>query len=151
MAILLLLIHASATLILTGLSWFMQVVHLPLFRRVGDRVFARYMDAELRVSLPLIVGLALTELLTAVSLLLYRPGDLPVWMPLAGLLLLVPAWVGGLMMLAPFARLTAGFNGDDWRRLLQLNRVRVLGWTARSVLVVWMLAVVLQAAGRVQP
>ncbi len=145
MAVTLLLIHASATLMLTGLSWFMQVVHLPLFRRVGDRVFARYMDAELRASLPLIVGLALMELLTAVSLLLYRPGELPVWMPLAGLLLLVPAWVSGLMMLAPLGRLTAGFNGDDHRRLLQLNRVRLLGWTARSVLVGWMLAVALPA------
>ncbi len=145
MAILLLLIHASATLILAGVSWFMQVVHLPLFRRVGDRVFARYMDAELRVSVLLVAGLALVELLTAVSLLLYRPGGLPVWMPLAGLLLLVPAWVAGLMMFAPSGRLTAGFNSDDHRRLLQLNRMRVLAWTSRSVLVVWMLAVGLPA------
>ncbi|MCZ6573729.1 MAG: hypothetical protein O7C98_11255, partial [Planctomycetota bacterium] len=143
--ILLLLIHASVTLILAGVSWFMQVVHLPLFRRVGDRVFARYMDAELRVSVLLVAGLALVELLTAVSVLLYRPGGLPVWMPLAGLLLLVPAWVPGLMMFAPSGRLTAGFNGDDHRRLLQLNRVRVLAWTSRSVLVVWMLAVGLPA------
>ena len=145
MAILLLLIHASATLILAGVSWFMQVVHLPLFRRVGDRVFARYMDAELRVSVLLVAGLALVELLTAVSVLLYRPGGLPVWMPLAGLLLLVPAWVAGLMMFAPSGRLTAGFNSDDHHRLLQLNRMRVLAWTARSVLVVWMLAVGLPA------
>jgi hypothetical protein len=145
MAILLLLIHASATLILAGVSWFMQVVHLPLFRRVGDRVFARYMDAELRVSVLLVAGLALVELLTAVSVLLYRPGGLPVWMPLAGLLLLVPAWVAGLMMFAPSGRLTAGFNSDDHRRLLQLNRMRVLAWTSRSVLVVWMLAVGLPA------
>ena len=145
MAILLLLIHASATLILAGVSWFMQVVHLPLVRRVGDRVFARYMDAELRVSVLLVAGLALVELLTAVSVLLYRPGGLPVWMPLAGLLLLVPAWVAGLMMFAPSGRLTAGFNSDDHRRLLQLNRMRVLAWTSRSVLVVWMLAVGLPA------
>ena len=145
MAILLLLIHASATLILAGVSWFMQVVHLPLFRRVGDRVFARYMDAELRVSVLLVAGLALVELLTAVSVLLYRPGGLPVWMPLAGLLLLVPAWVAGLMMFAPSGRLTAGFNSDDHRRLLQLNRMRVLAWTSRSVLVMWMLAVGLPA------
>ncbi len=145
MAILLLLIHASGTLILAGVSWFMQVVHLPLFRRVGDRVFARYMDAELRVSVLLVAGLALVELLTAVSVLLYRPGGLPVWMPLAGLLLLVPAWVAGLMMFAPSGRLTAGFNSDDHRRLLQLNRMRVLAWTSRSVLVVWMLAVGLPA------
>ena len=34
--VLLLLLHAAATLFMTGLIWFVQVVHYPLFARVGE-------------------------------------------------------------------------------------------------------------------
>ena len=38
----LLLIHAGATLYMTGLIWFVQVVHYPLMARVGEDGFAEY-------------------------------------------------------------------------------------------------------------
>jgi len=35
-------IHTASTLVMTGLIWFVQLVHDPLMRLVGEKSFARY-------------------------------------------------------------------------------------------------------------
>lgn len=42
----LLITHAAATLWMTGLIWFVQVVHYPLFALVGSTGFAAYESAH---------------------------------------------------------------------------------------------------------
>ena len=41
-----LLAHAAATLFMVGLIWFVQVVHYPLFARVGPDAFVPYAAAQ---------------------------------------------------------------------------------------------------------
>jgi hypothetical protein len=43
---LVLLAHAAATLFMVGLIWFVQVVHYPLFSRVGSDAFVPYAAAH---------------------------------------------------------------------------------------------------------
>ena len=38
----LLIVHAAATWFMTGLIWFVQIVHYPLFAKVGALAFKEY-------------------------------------------------------------------------------------------------------------
>ena len=45
-----LLAHLAATLIMVGVIWFVQVVHYPLFSRVGPEKFSLYTEAHPRLA-----------------------------------------------------------------------------------------------------
>jgi hypothetical protein len=40
------LVHVGATLFMVGVIWFVQVVHYPLFSRVGLEKFSLYSEAH---------------------------------------------------------------------------------------------------------
>ena len=50
----LLLIHLALTAAMTGLIWFVQIVHYPLYREVPEDAFAAYQQRHLRGAGPLI-------------------------------------------------------------------------------------------------
>ena len=52
------LVHAAATWFLVGLIWIIQVVHYPLFARVGEDGFVAYEAAHTRL-ISLVVGPAM--------------------------------------------------------------------------------------------
>ena len=59
-AVVLLSLHLAATAVMTGLIWFVQVVHYPLFAAVGAEQFVAYEVAHQRrtsfvVGLPMLV------------------------------------------------------------------------------------------------
>ena len=45
-----LLAHVAATLFMVGVIWFVQVVHHPLFSRVGPEKFSLYSEAHSRLT-----------------------------------------------------------------------------------------------------
>lgn len=45
-----LLAHVAATLFMVGVIWFVQVVHYPLFPRVGPEKFSLYLEAHSRLT-----------------------------------------------------------------------------------------------------
>lgn len=139
-----LLVHAAATLFLTGLSWTVHTVHYPLFAAVGGD-FARYEAGHTRRIGRLLALPWPVEVLTALALpvLLPRvPGDpVPLWLPVAGLLLVGVVVAATVLGAVPaHGRLGAGFDPDVHRALLRADRVRVVAWTLRSVLALLMLA-----------
>jgi hypothetical protein len=74
-----LLLHAAATLSMTGLIWFVQVVHYPLMARVGRVGFADYEAAHTRRTTWVVAPPMLIEGFTAVVLLLRPPPGIPQW------------------------------------------------------------------------
>ena len=78
-----LLVNLAATLFMVGIIWFVQVVHYPLFARVGSRGFILYSKAHSRlttyvVGLPMLVGRGITGFLfgTTISCVgILRPSD----------------------------------------------------------------------------
>ena len=70
---LILLIHIFATLFMTGLIWFVQVVHYPLFGNVGDEQFKTYEELHQRLTTWVVVPAMLVEIATAVLLLKNPP------------------------------------------------------------------------------
>ncbi|MEZ5098958.1 MAG: hypothetical protein R3C15_03975 [Thermoleophilia bacterium] len=141
----LLLAHAAATLGMTGVIWFVQVVHYPLFARVGEAGFAAYEEAHRRLTTLVVAPTMLVEAGTGVALLAARPDGVsagPAW---AGLVLLVVAWLSTVLVQVPcHDRLQRGFDPGVARRLVRTNWLRTAAWTARSGLVLALLA---QAVG----
>lgn len=132
--------HAAATFWMTGIIWFVQVVHYPLFAGLGGPAFAAYERAHLRRVVPLAAPLMIVELATGL-LLAWRPpaavADWQIWLN-AGLLALI--WIStAFLQLPAHARLRRGFDPPTHRRLVRSNWIRTVAWTIRSgLLLAWM-------------
>ncbi|HEV2094775.1 MAG TPA: hypothetical protein VGR18_16585 [Rubrobacter sp.] len=141
---LLLLLHVGATLFMVGLIWFVQVVHYPLFGRVGREGFADYSLAHSRLT-GLVVGPPmLVEAGTAVALAVRLPEGVPLFLPVLGLILLAVVWLSTALLQSPqHGVLGRGFVPASHRFLVASNWVRTVCWTARGILALLMTAALL--------
>lgn len=134
-----LLLQIAATLCMVGLIWFVQIVHYPLFAQVGREDFPRYEMDHQRLTLRVVAPLMLTELLTAVLLIWWRPvgvGIVSIWL---GLGLLASIWLVTYLVQVPqHAALVVAYDAVVQQRLVAGNWYRTAAWTARGVLVLWM-------------
>jgi hypothetical protein len=135
-----LLLHLAATGAMVGIIWFVQVVHYPLFARAGGNGFGWYASAHARwtgwvVGPPMVV-----EALTGLLLLRWLPDGIPAFTTWIGLLLILMLWASTFLVQVPYhTDLARGWNPVVLRRLIMTNWLRTLLWTARGVLVLWML------------
>ncbi|MCX7600544.1 MAG: hypothetical protein N2Z75_01235 [Meiothermus sp.] len=135
-----LLLHFAATWFLVGLIWMVQVVHYPLFARVGSAEFVGYETAHASLISLLVGPLMLLELLTAIALVSLWPSSLPGWLGWLLLALLGAVWLTTLLVSVPLhARLAAGFDAGAHALLVGSNWIRTLAWTARGLLLGWVL------------
>lgn len=138
MASVLLPVQTFATLALVGLIWTIQIVHYPLFRRVGEDAYPAYQAGHVRRISIVVAPLMLAELATAVLLVLV-PTDVPPALAWIGLALVGVIWISTALLQAPLhARLEQGFDARTHRRLVATNWIRTLAWTARGAIVLAM-------------
>jgi len=142
---LILLSNVVATLYMVGLIWCIQIVHYPLFAHVGTEGFAAYEAAHSRLITP-VVGLPmLVELVTAGLLLFVRPPAIGLTDTVAGVVLVVVIWLSTIFLQVPqHTILSSGFDPAAHQFLVQSNWIRTLAWSARGVLVVWMVMKVMR-------
>ncbi len=139
------LTHVATTLIMVGVIWFVQVVHYPLFGRVGQTSFAAYEADHSRLTTWVVAPPMLIELITAVLLLWQRPEGLSEKQLWVGLGLLTIIWVSTAFLQVPRHNVLAlGFDRDTHRALVTSNWIRTLAWSLRGVLVLYMLSGVLK-------
>jgi hypothetical protein len=130
--------NLAVTLFLTGLIWTIQVVHYPLFAKVGAAQWRDYHAAHntaitLLVALPMLIELALSF-----GLALVRPESVPIWVAYAGLALALLVWAATFALSVPaHDALAGGLDIAAVDRLVLTNWVRTLAWTAHSGLLVW--------------
>jgi hypothetical protein len=123
---------------MTGVIWVVQVVLYPSFALVGHSEWAAYHAAHSRRITPVVAPAMLVHPLVATALLVDRPGPLAaVNLALAAGLLLVTATV--------FARLHGRLTPAVVGRLVRLNALRAVAWTASAGVAV---ALVLSSRGR---
>ena len=140
-----LLVHAGATWFMTGLIWFVQLVHYPLFARVAPQAaagkrdsFCVYATEHRRRTTWIVAPVMGIEAVTAAALLLRpAPGLMPLLVVNAVLLALI--WLATAFVQVPcHRRLSAGFDPAVARRLVASNWWRTAAWSARAILVSWL-------------
>jgi len=136
----LLLLNLASTVAMTGIIWFVQVVHYPLFASVGAEGFARYEALHATRTGWVVAPLMVVELATALALLApaWRPatiGPVSAWIA-AGLVGII--WISTAFLQVPLHdRLAGGFDAGVVARLVATNWIRTVSWTARSGIVLW--------------
>ncbi len=135
-----LLLHAATTWAMTGLIWFVQCVHYPLFPFADRARFASF-HAEHSMRTTWVVGpLMVVEGATALALALapsLGAPRVPAWL---GVGLVLVAWGATAFASVPLHRsLSAGFDSRAAETLVLTNWIRTLTWTARAALVSWMI------------
>ncbi len=132
------LIHFAATLMMVGIIWFVQIVHYPLFGKVGGDKFREYEKLHTQQTGRIVGPLMILELFSGVILLWLRPVNVPVTALWAGLILLLIIWASTFFIQVPLHRqLIKGFDKQAHRRLLQTNWVRTIAWSLRGIVLFW--------------
>ena len=135
-------LQAFSTLALVGLIWTIQVVHYPLFGRVGDEQYVEYQAEHMRRITWVVGPLMLAEVVTSFLLLVLAPTN-P--LAIAGFGLVVAIWLSTAVLQVPcHSKLTRGFDADALAKLVGTNWIRTIAWTARGVIALLML---INAAG----
>ncbi len=126
-------IHLAATVFMTGLIWFVQVVHYPLFAAVGREQFANYEQLHTTLTTYVVGPVMLLELGTALLVAYSRPGVTSY----LGLGLLAVIWASTAFLQVPKHNvLQYGFDAQAHAALVSTNWIRTVCWTARTVLCV---------------
>lgn len=138
----LVVIHAALTWMMTGLIWFVQLVHYPLLARVGRESFVDY-EREHCTRTGWIAGPLMVAEAAAAGLLLFRSSSAGLSQALvaqAGALLLGLIWMSTFLIQSPaHGRLCDGFDAGEQRSLVEGNWLRTLLWSVRSALAAFLL------------
>jgi hypothetical protein len=133
------LLHAAATWYMTGLIWFVHVVHYPLFAAVGRGQFSAYEQRHTSLTTWVVAPPMLLEAATAVLVFWLRPPGVPEWQLWVGIILVAVIWLSTFLLQVPcHETLSQGFDETIHQRLVSTNWIRTTAWSLRGLLVLWM-------------
>ena len=141
---LLLILNIFSTLFMTGLIWFVQIVHYPLFTSVGKENFLAYEKRHSWRTTWVVGPPMLIEAFTSVLLIWYPPlTNNSLLLMGVGLVFLI--WTSTAFLQIPcHGELARGFQPTYQWRLVASNWIRTVAWTLRTVLMGWILYQILQ-------
>lgn len=130
----LLLLNAATSVYMTGLIWFVQVVHYPLFARIPSAQFQDYEQRHQRLTSFVVAPVMLLELAASVAILVVGPLSKS---NLVASALTGVVWASTLGLQMPLHdRLAKGFDAAAIQVLVRSNWIRTVAWTVRSVLLI---------------
>ena len=131
------LIQFTATALMTGIIWFVQIVHYPLFGSIPAESFTRYEQSHTVRTGVVVAPLMLLELATAASLSLLRNpiAFTPTYLEALGCLTLI--WASTFLIQVPLhGILEKRHDQAAIRRLVETNWIRTILWSVRLGLLV---------------
>ena len=133
------LLHCAAALFMTGVIWFVQIVHYPLFEFVGGR-FSDYAHEHTRRTTPVVAPVMILELFSGLWLAWSASDTMVLGLRInAGLLLVT--WLSTLILQVPLHhRLKESDGASEVPRLVACNWVRTVCWSVRAILLLWLLS-----------
>ena len=133
---LLILTHVFLAVFMTGLCWFVQVVHYPLFQFVGKTDFPKY-ERKNMITGWITIPALIAESITGIGLMVLSPNI--VYAINIGFLVLIAT--STFLYQVPL-HLQLGKRASTYKinKLIRTNWIRTISWTCRSI----MLMVVLQ-------
>lgn len=135
----LLIASAASALFMCGLSWFVGVVHYPLFSSVGRDQFLSYHERHSSLTTWVVLPPMSVELASSLALPFFLDGETALAALGAGLA--VSTWIVTAMLAVPHHRgMARGFAHEPHAALLRAHHVRTVLWTAHSVVGVALIA-----------
>jgi hypothetical protein len=127
-----LIAHSVFTWCLVGLIWTIQVVHYPLFPKVGREQFRTYHESHMLL-VTLLVGPLVVGESTSAAWMLWK--GLRSLAFLCSLPLMIICWTSTFLLQVPHhAKLSQGFDENAYRGLLKTNWIRTICWSLRGLL-----------------
>jgi hypothetical protein len=137
------IVGTACTLMMTGVIWFVQVVHYPLLRRVGQLEFSAYEREHTRRTSLLVAPLMVLELAFALALLWFDLPGLGTTLARLGAVLAVLIWICTFTIQVPLhRRLSADRDTASIERLVRSNVIRVALWSARAAIMMALCTIV---------
>ncbi len=123
----------AATLAMTGLIWFVQVVHYPLLEKVGTADFPAYHADHTRLTGRVVFVPMVVELLSSAWLVWDRPRGLTLTLAILGLLAALVTWaVTAVHSVPAHNHLSRGFDPAWQQSLVAVNWLRTSAWTIHA-------------------
>lgn len=129
------LIQLLVSWMLVGFSWYAQIIHYPLYKKIKEG-FVEYERAYIRRSAFMIGPLMLIEVITAIVLIGLSEGFL-IKFAVANLILIMFIWLSTfLFQVIQHQKLSIRFSRRILKNLIALNWMRTLIWTVKGVVMV---------------
>lgn len=129
------IIHIVSTIFMTGLCWFVQVVHYPLFKAIESQKFPAYERKNIITGV-ITVPVMTIELITGLILLYHHQETLY----LLNIVLLAFIWLSTMIFQVPIhLKLMHEGSPKLISKVIKTNWIRTLCWTARTILIVYIL------------
>ena len=126
-------IHFISTVFMAGIIWFVQIVHYPLFHRVGENESRSY-ASEHQKRTSWVVGFPMLAEGVTTLWLFFDPvnGRL---LPFIGGLILLKVHLSTVFLQVPkHSLLINSHTFDVINALIKTNWIRTIGWSSRSII-----------------
>ncbi len=128
-----LLLHLALTGFLTGLAWFVALVHYPLFLNIQN--FSAYEREHIRRTMPLTLSTMLGESALSLWLAILYPTEVWVWVNGGGAILI---WLSTMLWQVPLHyKMVKEPTLANRRRMIRSHWPRTLLWTLRLMLLTY--------------
>lgn len=133
-------VTVAATIWMTTIIWFVQIVHYPLFEDVGEDAFAEY-HRKHEWWTSFIVGPPMFMEATGSFYLYLSPPFLEqsvLWL-VGFVLVLVPLASTAFIQVPQHGKLRDGYDPETIHRLVRWNWIRTVAWSLRGILCLYFL------------
>lgn len=133
------IVQLIITWIMTGIMWFSQIIHYPLYMKIREG-FIEYERSYIRRSAILLGPLILIEALTAIILIGMAKEGILIKLAGVNLILLILIWLSTfLFQTTQHQKLSIRFSKKILQGLIHFNWVRTILWTAKGVVMFFFL------------
>lgn len=139
-----LLLNIFCTFSMTGIIWFVQVVHYPLFASVGGQEFVVYEQLHKKLTTLVVAPLMLVELFSSFLMPLLSTNSLVRNLSgLAFLFILLIFFSTAFIQVPLHEKLSSSHSAQVIERLVFSNWFRTILWTGKSILLSILLVMLL--------
>jgi hypothetical protein len=125
------------TIYMTGVIWFIQVIHYPLFKLVGNDNWKAYHSRHVQLTTIVIAGPMLIELISLGLLFYLKPIYWNNFSMIISAILILLIWVTTFFISVPIHnQLAIGFNEKSVKILVQTNWIRTISWSLKSIIII---------------
>ncbi len=136
----LLLVNALSTWFMTGVIWFVQIVHYPLFSAVGIDDFTLYANKHRQLTSLVVAPPMLVEITSSVLLaMVWNRAHL--WLLWLNVLFVIVIWISTALCSIPCHETlcTSGYVESVHHWLVVSNWLRTVLWTVRALVLTFLM------------